>query len=105
MQGDTTTRSRDWRMRPPRSQSDAVEAFDDDTPNQGVKVMAFVFGKQPAALMLGAGALALAVGAASAAPLVKECGKNGNFVIGFCQAEEAYACRQNVDDVLYLVAQ
>ena len=41
--------------------------------------MAFVFVKQPAALMLGAGALALAVGTASAAPLVKECGKNGKF--------------------------
>ena len=51
--------------------------------------MVFVFAKQPAALMLGVGALALAVGTASAAPLVKECGKTGSFVIGFSQANNA----------------
>ena len=66
--------------------------------------MVFVFAKQPAALMLGAGALALAVGTASAAPLVKECGKNGSFVIGFSQANNAEPYRQHVNDELTAAA-
>jgi ribose transport system substrate-binding protein len=66
--------------------------------------MAFVFAKQPAALMLGAGALALAVGTASAAPLVKECGKTGSFVIGFSQANNAEPYRQHVNDELTAAA-
>ena len=64
--------------------------------------MAFVL--KPTALMLGAGALALAVGAANAAPLVKECGKNGNFVIGFSQANNAEPYRQHVNDELTAAA-
>jgi ribose transport system substrate-binding protein len=66
--------------------------------------MAFVLAKKPAGLMLGAGALALAVGAANAAPLVKECGKNGNFVIGFSQANNAEPYRQHVNDELTAAA-
>ena len=66
--------------------------------------MAFVFAKSTAALMLGAGALALTIGAASAAPLVKECGKNGNFVIGFSQANNAEPYRQHVNDELTAAA-
>ena len=49
-------------------------------------------------------ALALAVGAASAAPLVKECDKNGNFVIGFSQANNAEPYRQHVNDALTAAA-
>ena len=64
--------------------------------------MAFIL--KPATLMLGAGALALAVGAANAAPLVKECGKNGNFVIGFSQANNAEPYRQHVNDELTAAA-
>ena len=67
--------------------------------------MAFVIDeKTQPALMLGAGALALAVGAANAAPLVKECGKNGNFVIGFSQANNAEPYRQHVNDELTAAA-
>ncbi len=66
--------------------------------------MGFDSMKRPAALMLGAGALALAVGAASAAPLVKDCGKNGNYVIGFSQANNAEPYRQHVNDELTAAA-
>ena len=75
-----------------------------DMDNPREKLMAFVIAKRPAALMLGAGALALAVGAANAAPLVKECGKNGNFVIGFSQANNAEPYRQHVNDELTAAA-
>ena len=56
------------------------------------------------ALALGAGALALAVGAANAAPLVNECGKDGKFVIGFSQANNAEPYRQHVNDELTAAA-
>jgi ribose transport system substrate-binding protein len=72
--------------------------------SQGRKIMGFQFAKKPAALMLGAGALALAAGAASAAPLVKECGKDGKFVIGFSQANNAEPYRQHVNDELTAAA-
>src|SRR3984957_11313261 len=103
MRGDATMRSRDWRIRRPRSIRPGG-SFRSRHVNRGVKVMAFVFAKQPAALMLGAGALALAVGTASAAPLVKECGKTGSFVIGFSQANNAEPYRQHVNDELTVAA-
>jgi ribose transport system substrate-binding protein len=53
---------------------------------------------------LGVGALALCAGAANAAPLVKECGKNGQFVIGFSQANNAEPYRQHVNDELTAAA-
>jgi len=55
-------------------------------------------------LALSVGALALAAGAASAAPLVKECGKNGQYVIGFSQANNAEPYRQHVNDELTAAA-
>jgi ribose transport system substrate-binding protein len=55
-------------------------------------------------LMLGAGTAALVVGAAQAAPLIKECGKNGEFVIGFSQANNAEPYRQHVNDQLTAAA-
>jgi ribose transport system substrate-binding protein len=54
--------------------------------------------------MLGAGTAALVAGAAQAAPLVKECGKNGEFVIGFSQANNAEPYRQHVNDQLTAAA-
>jgi ribose transport system substrate-binding protein len=66
--------------------------------------MDFAMVKRPTALMLGAGALALAVGAANAAPLVKDCGKNGNYVIGFSQATNAEPYRVHVNDELTAAA-
>ena len=48
------------------------------------------------ASLLGIGALALAVSAASAAPLVKECSKNGKFIIGFSQASSNAAHRNTM---------
>ena len=42
--------------------------------------------------------------AVSAAPLVKECGKNGNYVIGFSQANNAEPYRQHVNDELTAAA-
>src|SRR3984885_7290678 len=66
--------------------------------------MSFVFVKHSASLMLSVGALALAAGAASAAPLVKDCDKNGNFVIGFSQANNAEPYRQHVNDELTAAA-
>jgi ribose transport system substrate-binding protein len=80
------------------------EAFDMDTDNQGRQTMAIISMKTPTALMLGAGALALAVGAANAAPLVKDCGKNGSYVIGFSQANNAEPYRQHVNDELTAAA-
>jgi ribose transport system substrate-binding protein len=55
-------------------------------------------------LVLGVGALALAAGAANAAPLVKECSKTGQFVIGFSQANNAEPYRQHVNDELTAAA-
>jgi ribose transport system substrate-binding protein len=55
-------------------------------------------------LALSVGALALAAGAANAAPLVKECGKNGQYVIGFSQANNAEPYRQHVNDELTAAA-
>ena len=66
--------------------------------------MDFAMVKRPTALMLGAGALALAVGAANAAPLVKDCGKDGKYVIGFSQANNAEPYRQHVNDELTAAA-
>src|ERR1700733_5011307 len=55
-------------------------------------------------LALSVGALALAAGAANAAPLVKDCGKNGQYVIGFSQANNAEPYRQHVNDELTAAA-
>jgi len=55
-------------------------------------------------LVLGAGAATLVTGAAQAAPLVKECSKNGEFVIGFSQANNAEPYRQHVNDQLTAAA-
>ena len=55
-------------------------------------------------LALGAGTATLVAGAAQAAPLVKECGKNGQFVIGFSQANNAEPYRQHVNDDLTAAA-
>lgn len=51
-------------------------------------------------LMLGVGAAALAIGTATAAPIVKECSTTGQFVIGFSQANNAEPYRQHVNDEL-----
>src|ERR1700744_1069461 len=48
-------------------------------------------------LALSAGALAVAVGGANAAWMGKECGKNGQYVIGFSQANNAEPYRQHVN--------
>ena len=55
-------------------------------------------------LLLSAGTATLVAGAAQAAPLVKECGKNGQFVIGFSQANNAEPYRQHVNDDLTAAA-
>ena len=55
-------------------------------------------------LALGVGGLALAVGVANAAPLVKDCGKDGKYVIGFSQANNAEPYRQHVNDELTAAA-
>jgi ribose transport system substrate-binding protein len=60
--------------------------------------------KVGAKLALSVAALALAAGAANAAPMVKECGKNGQFVIGFSQANNAEPYRQHVNDELTAAA-
>jgi ribose transport system substrate-binding protein len=49
-------------------------------------------------LAFGVSALVLAVATANAAPLVKECSKTGQFVIGFSQANNAEPYRQHVND-------
>ena len=56
------------------------------------------------ALLMGVAALALSAGCASAAPLVKECSKNGQFIIGFSQANNAEPYRQHVNDDLTAAA-
>jgi ribose transport system substrate-binding protein len=53
---------------------------------------------------LAGAALALLAGSASAAPLVKECAKDGKFVIGFAQANNAEPYRQHVNDELTAAA-
>jgi ribose transport system substrate-binding protein len=55
-------------------------------------------------LVLSAGTATLVASAAQAAPLVKECGKNGEFVIGFSQANNAEPYRQHVNDELTAAA-
>jgi ribose transport system substrate-binding protein len=55
-------------------------------------------------LLLSAGAATLVASAVQAAPLVKECGKNGQFVIGFSQANNAEPYRQHVNDELAAAA-
>jgi ribose transport system substrate-binding protein len=55
-------------------------------------------------LALSVGGLALAVGVASAAPLVKDCGKDGKYIIGFSQANNAEPYRQHVNDQLTAAA-
>ena len=55
-------------------------------------------------LVLSAGTATLVASAAQAAPLVKECGKNGQFVIGFSQANNAEPYRQHVNDDLTAAA-
>ena len=56
------------------------------------------------ALWLSAGVVALGCAAAQAAPLVKECGKDGKFVIGFSQANNAEPYRAHVNDELTAAA-
>ena len=51
-------------------------------------------------LVLSASTATLVASAAQAAPLVKECGKNGQYVIGFSQANNAEPYRQHVNDEL-----
>jgi ribose transport system substrate-binding protein len=55
-------------------------------------------------LLLSAGTATLVASAVQAAPLVKECGKNGQFVIGFSQANNAEPYRQHVNDELAAAA-
>jgi ribose transport system substrate-binding protein len=55
-------------------------------------------------LLLSAGTATFVATAAQAAPLVKECGKNGQFVIGFSQANNAEPYRQHVNDQLTAAA-
>jgi ribose transport system substrate-binding protein len=50
--------------------------------------------------VLSAGTATLVASAAQAAPLVKECGKNGQYVVGFSQANNAEPYRQHVNDEL-----
>jgi ribose transport system substrate-binding protein len=57
-----------------------------------------------ALLSLSVGATALTAGAVAAAPIVKECGKNGQYVIGFSQANNAEPYRQHVNDDLTAAA-
>ena len=66
--------------------------------------MVHAIGKRTAPFALSVGVLALMAGAASAAPLVKECGKDGKFVIGFSQANNAEPYRQHVNDELTAAA-
>jgi ribose transport system substrate-binding protein len=54
--------------------------------------------------VLSAGTATLVASAAQAAPLVKECGKNGQYVIGFSQANNAEPYRQHVNDELATAA-
>src|SRR5271165_3474915 len=60
--------------------------------------------KRSARLLVGAGALALIAGAAYAGPLVKDCGKDGKYVIGFSQANNAEPYRAHVNDELTAAA-
>ena len=53
-----------------------------------------------AALLAGAG-LCIAGSAQAAEPLVKACAKDGQFVIGFSQANNAEPYRQHVNCLLY----
>jgi len=55
-------------------------------------------------LLLSAGVVALGCAAAQAAPLVKECAKDGKFVIGFSQANNAEPYRAHVNDELTAAA-
>ena len=55
-------------------------------------------------LLLSAGTATVVASAAQAAPLVKECGKNGQYVIGFSQANNAEPYRQHVNDELAAAA-
>ncbi len=50
------------------------------------------------------GMIALMAGTAIAAPLVKECAKNGKFIIGFAQANNAEPYRQHVNEELAAAA-
>jgi ribose transport system substrate-binding protein len=53
---------------------------------------------------LAGASLALLAGSAGAAPLVKECAKDGKFVIGFAQANNAEPYRPHVNDELTAAA-
>jgi ribose transport system substrate-binding protein len=55
-------------------------------------------------LSLSVCATALTAGTVAAAPIVKECGKNGQYVIGFSQANNAEPYRQHVNDDLTAAA-
>ncbi len=56
------------------------------------------------ACTLAGAMLALTAAGAGAAPLVKECSKNGQFIIGFSQANNAEPYRQHVNDELTAAA-
>src|SRR3984957_13730970 len=53
---------------------------------------------------LAGGGFALVAGPALGAPLVKDCGKDGKYVIGFSQANNAEPYRQHVNDELTAAA-
>jgi ribose transport system substrate-binding protein len=55
-------------------------------------------------LLLAGTCMVLGGGAQAADPLVKECSKNGEFVIGFSQANNAEPYRQHVNDELTAAA-
>ena len=55
-------------------------------------------------LLATSAAIAFACGAASAAPMVKECGKDGKFVIGFSQANNAEPYCAHVNEELEAAA-
>ena len=56
------------------------------------------------AILLAGSCLGLAGVAQAADPLVKACAKNGEFVIGFSQANNAEPYRQHVNDELQAAA-
>lgn len=56
------------------------------------------------ALLAGAAGLCIAGGAQAADPMVKACAKDGQFVIGFSQANNAEPYRQHVNDELTAAA-
>ena len=66
--------------------------------------MTSIWSRRCASLLVGVGALAFTTGLAGAASLVKDCGKDGKYVIGFSQANNAEPYRQHVNDELAAAA-